>query len=103
MSGREIAEWAMNNRDTLNLKYVIWGQRIWNPSVDGVKGWTSWRAMEDRGDVTQNHWYVLTPNFDLGVMNISNTRGPGTMSMSVSTKLEGGNAVYVVWTVSRLS
>ncbi|KAF2251618.1 hypothetical protein BU26DRAFT_602161 [Trematosphaeria pertusa] len=56
ISGREIAEWVMNNRGSLNLKYVIWGQRIWNPSQDGVKAWTSWRAMEDRGDVTQNHW-----------------------------------------------
>lgn len=56
MSGREIAEWVMNNRSTLNLKYVIWGQKIWNPSVDSVKSWTSWRTMEDRGDFTQNHW-----------------------------------------------
>jgi hypothetical protein len=55
-SGRQIAEWVMNNRGTLNLKYVIWGQRIWSPSVDGVKAWTSWRVMEDRGDITQNHW-----------------------------------------------
>ncbi len=64
MSGRQIAEWAMNNRGTLNLKYVIWGQKIWNPSQDGVKPWTNWRTMEDRGDVTANHWYgprVLIP------------------------------------------
>ncbi|KAK4033592.1 peptidase M24, structural domain-containing protein [Parachaetomium inaequale] len=44
ISGRQIAEWAMNNRGTLNLKYVIWGQRIWNPSVDGVKAQArAWR------------------------------------------------------------
>ncbi|KAK4150199.1 peptidase M24, structural domain-containing protein [Chaetomidium leptoderma] len=55
MSGRQIAEWVMNNRGTLNLKYVIWGQKIWNPSVDGVKAWTSWRDMEDRKSITQNH------------------------------------------------
>jgi len=36
MSGREIAEWVMNNRGTLKLKYVIWGQKIWNPSRDAV-------------------------------------------------------------------
>lgn len=46
----------MNNRGTLNLKYVIWGQRIWNPSRDDVAPWDKWRAMEDRGDITQNHW-----------------------------------------------
>ncbi|MBE3046089.1 hypothetical protein IMZ48_26830 [Candidatus Bathyarchaeota archaeon] len=53
-----MAEWVMKNGDALNLKYVIWGQRIWNPSQDKQGDWTSWRGMEDRGDVTQNHWYV---------------------------------------------
>ena len=57
-SGREMAEWVMKSRDSLNLKYVIWGQRIWNPSQDKEAEWTSWRGMEDRGDITQNHWYV---------------------------------------------
>ena len=61
MSGRAIAEWVMNNRGSLNLKYVIWGQKIWTPGQDAVKSWTSWRTMEDRGDVTQNHWYALSP------------------------------------------
>ncbi|GKT51468.1 uncharacterized protein ColSpa_11649 [Colletotrichum spaethianum] len=56
VSGKEIAEWVMNNRNALNLKYVIWGQRIWNPSQDSVKSWSSWRSMEDRGDFTANHW-----------------------------------------------
>src|SRR5438309_1996873 len=59
MSGEEIAEWVMNNRASLNLKYVIWGQRIWNPSMDSVKPWKSWRPMEDRHSITQNHWYVI--------------------------------------------
>lgn len=54
----------MNNRGALDLKYVIYGQKIWNPSQDSVKAWTSWRPMEDRGDVTQNHWYV---RFESGV------------------------------------
>ncbi|KAK1954743.1 hypothetical protein LY78DRAFT_729611 [Colletotrichum sublineola] len=56
ISGKEIAEWIMNNRNALNLKYVIWGQRIWNPSQDSVKSWSSWRTMEDRGGLTANHW-----------------------------------------------
>ncbi|KAL8288340.1 hypothetical protein RB601_004668 [Gaeumannomyces tritici] len=56
LSGREIAEWVMNNRATLNLKYVIWGQKIWETSQDSVKSWASWRTMDDRGDVTANHW-----------------------------------------------
>ncbi|KAJ0318606.1 hypothetical protein COL5a_010583 [Colletotrichum fioriniae] len=56
ISGKEIAEWVMNNRGTLDLKYVIWGQKIWNPSQDSVKSWSSWRSMDDRGDFTANHW-----------------------------------------------
>jgi len=56
MSGEEIATWVMDNRASLSLKYVIWGQRIWNPSLDSVQPWSSWRTMEDRGDITQNHW-----------------------------------------------
>ncbi|KAK3332950.1 hypothetical protein B0T19DRAFT_439751 [Cercophora scortea] len=56
ISGKEIAEWVMNHRTSLNLKYVIWGQKIWNPSVDAVMSWSSWRTMEDRGSITDNHW-----------------------------------------------
>ncbi|KAF5962898.1 hypothetical protein FBULB1_13755 [Fusarium bulbicola] len=57
LSGKEIAEWCMRNRNTLNLKYVIWGQKIWTTSVDNTeKNWENWRTMEDRGDLTQNHW-----------------------------------------------
>lgn len=50
----------MNNRASLGLKYVIWGQKIWNPSQDAVKPWSQWRGMEDRGSVTQNHWLVFS-------------------------------------------
>ncbi|KAK3368384.1 hypothetical protein B0H63DRAFT_565082 [Podospora didyma] len=63
-SGRQIAEWVMNNRNSLNLKYVIWGQRIWNPSVDSVLTWTSWRSMEDRGSITENHWDHVHVSFN---------------------------------------
>ncbi|KAH7324925.1 hypothetical protein B0I35DRAFT_476127 [Stachybotrys elegans] len=56
LSGREIAEWVMRNRASLNVRYIIWGQKIWNPSQDSVRSWDTWRTMEDRGDLTQNHW-----------------------------------------------
>ncbi|TDZ19823.1 putative secreted protein [Colletotrichum orbiculare MAFF 240422] len=55
-SGKEIAEWVMENRASLDLKYVIWGQRIWSASKDTEKPWTSWESQNDRGDYTQNHW-----------------------------------------------
>ncbi|TLS25755.1 hypothetical protein PpBr36_07925 [Pyricularia pennisetigena] len=56
LSGREIAEWVMRNRDELRLSYVIWGQKIWHVKNDKEMGWDKWRTMEDRKDVTQNHW-----------------------------------------------
>ncbi|KAK7424800.1 hypothetical protein QQZ08_008429 [Neonectria magnoliae] len=57
LSGKDIAEWVMTNRKTLNLKYVIWGQKIWTTSVDkGDKKWEKWRTMDDRDSLTQNHW-----------------------------------------------
>jgi len=40
-SGREIAEWIMRNHAQLNLKYVIWGQKIWDVRKDTVKPWNS--------------------------------------------------------------
>ncbi|KAK9242107.1 hypothetical protein V1506DRAFT_548532 [Lipomyces tetrasporus] len=55
-SGQAIAEWVMNHRAELSLKYVIWGQKIWNPSRDVVVPWSQWRPMEDRGSITANHW-----------------------------------------------
>ena len=55
ISGREIAEWVNDNRALLNLKYVIWGQRIWERD-DPVKDWEDWRTLEDRGSITKNHW-----------------------------------------------
>lgn len=59
--GRKVAEWCMKNRKAINLKYVIWGQKIWSPSRDSEKPWTQWRKMEDRGSITANHLCVFLP------------------------------------------
>ncbi|KAH7171332.1 hypothetical protein EDB81DRAFT_778259 [Dactylonectria macrodidyma] len=57
ISGQDIAEWVMNHRAALNVKYVIWGQRIWEYSADKkTKSWTKWRSMNDRKSLTANHW-----------------------------------------------
>lgn len=54
--GNEIAAWFVKHSDRLNVSYVIWRQRIWNPSRDPAgASWDNWRRMEDRGDPTQNH------------------------------------------------
>ncbi|SDP35409.1 hypothetical protein SAMN04489867_2167 [Pedococcus dokdonensis] len=47
--GNEIAAFVQANAKTLNVKYVIWRQRIWYPNGGG------WQAMEDRGSPTANH------------------------------------------------
>ncbi|GAA2206385.1 hypothetical protein GCM10009850_018430 [Nonomuraea monospora] len=46
--GDRIAAWAIQNKDKLGVKYVIWKQRINQGS--------GWRAMSDRGSVTENHF-----------------------------------------------
>ncbi|PWW74098.1 hypothetical protein C7212DRAFT_283294 [Tuber magnatum] len=57
--GQTIAEWTMENHGRLKVKYIIWGQRIWNVEVEGTpRPWAQWRRMDDRGDDTANHWYV---------------------------------------------
>jgi len=49
----------MNNQAALDVKYVMWGQKIWTKSVDGsTKPWENWRhaVPYDRGSITANHW-----------------------------------------------
>jgi len=46
----------MDNAESLNLLYVIWGQRIWDPSKDKPNPWQQWRTMNNRGSITENHW-----------------------------------------------
>lgn len=49
--GQAIADYAVENAEHLNVKYVIWYQQIYN--VDRADD--GWRDMEDRGSDTQNH------------------------------------------------
>ncbi len=46
--GDSVAAWAMANKGSLNISYVIWKQRI---NLGG--GWT---VMGDRGNLTANHY-----------------------------------------------
>ena len=46
--GNTIASFLQANAAELNIKYLIWRQRIWYPGG-------SWQAMEDRGSPTANH------------------------------------------------
>jgi len=47
--GYAIAAFVMAHAGELNVKYVIWKQRIWHPGG-------GWKAMADRGSPTQNHY-----------------------------------------------
>ena len=83
----------MRNRSGMNLKYIIWGQKIWHPSVDAVMSWTSWRTMEDRGSITQNHWYVEThprashAHDEQGLTKHFNTQGPRPRQLQLNRRL----------------
>ncbi|MFC4534094.1 coiled-coil domain-containing protein [Sphaerisporangium dianthi] len=48
--GEQVAAWAIKNGGKLGVKYVIYRQRIYN------LGFPGWRAMENRGGVTANHF-----------------------------------------------
>lgn len=48
--GDAVAAWAIDNMGAYDITYVIWKQRIWMAGASG------WRAMEDRGSVTANHY-----------------------------------------------
>ena len=51
-TGYAVAEWARANAAALNIRTIIYAQRIWTPerSAEG------WRAMSDRGSTTANHY-----------------------------------------------
>jgi hypothetical protein len=48
--GDTIAAFLQANAGELNIKYIIWRQRIWYPGGGG------WQGMEDRGSATANHF-----------------------------------------------
>lgn len=50
-AGQDLADYLEQNADTLDVKYIIWEQHIWN--IDRRD--EGWRLMEDRGSPTQNH------------------------------------------------
>ncbi|GAA2072354.1 hypothetical protein [Actinomadura alba] len=48
--GDSVAQHVISNASRLGLKYVIWRQRIYDMRNPG------WRAMENRGGITANHY-----------------------------------------------
>jgi hypothetical protein len=51
-TGDRLAQYLIDNADRLGVDYIIWWQQIW--SADRAD--EGWRAMEDRGSDTENHF-----------------------------------------------
>jgi hypothetical protein len=47
--GDGIAAWVQAHVGQFDVKYLIWRQRYWDPQI-------GWKAMEDRGSPTANHF-----------------------------------------------
>ena len=56
-TGDRIADYLIKNHSSLNVKYVIWKQRIWMPGQ-------GWKGMEDRGSATANHFDHVHASFN---------------------------------------
>jgi hypothetical protein len=50
--GSSIAEYLRANAGTLQVRNIIWAQRIWSSERAGE----GWRSMSDRGSATANHY-----------------------------------------------
>ena len=50
--GNAVAEWARANAGALNIRTIIWAQKIWTPE----RASEGWRYMSDRGSATANHY-----------------------------------------------
>ena len=50
--GQQIADWLRANASTLQIRDIIYAQRIWTPD----RAAEGWRYMEDRGSPTANHF-----------------------------------------------
>jgi hypothetical protein len=55
--GDEVADYVLAHRAAHGITYVIWRQRINHGE--------GWKAMEDRGSITQNHYDHVHVSFEL--------------------------------------
>lgn len=57
-TGTSIANWAIANIGTYNIKYIIWQQRTYWPASG------TWQWMADRGSITANHYDHVHVSFN---------------------------------------
>jgi hypothetical protein len=89
----QLAEYCAGNLRSLGLKYVIWKQRINSGS--------GWRAMGDRGSLTQNHYdhvHITFSGSSCTGKNCANARAtaPGDEQFSTAP----ANASTPAWAVA---
>lgn len=85
--GDVIAQWLVDNRMALNINYIIWEQRIYMASEG------SWKDMEDRGSVTENHFDHPHVSFHTGNGDVSKVTLPTKGEIELGTVSDGRGGV----------
>lgn len=75
--GTAISNYAIANMDKYGIWYLIFRQKIYNPEVGNY-----WRAMEDRGSATANHFDHVHVSFYAETTNVPNVPEKGKDSMA---------------------
>lgn len=93
IKGDRVVAFAVNNRKKFGIMYVIWRQRI--NSFDG----RGWRAMENRGSITQNHYdhvhvsFYTTANMGLATNTSGTTTTATCQSYTLGRAVTAGTCV----------
>ncbi len=85
--GNAITTFAIDNLEQFGIDYIIYRQRIYNPEVI-----RSWRAMADRGNITQNHFDHVHISFEATALATFSTFKEDDMTDEETKMLR---AVYV--------
>lgn len=94
--GDAICDFAQRHQKRYGVDYVIYRQRIWNPDIS-----SAWRAMADRGDLTQNHFDHVHISFEAEGADEPQpepTPEPEDNDMApciIKTEIDGGTFTYL--------
>lgn len=86
--GDQIAQFMQANWNVYSVQYIIWKQHIWNES----RASEGWRAMQDRGSITANHFDHVHVSFQAnGRINMKggDIGGGGIVLPSIPNPLSG--------------
>jgi uncharacterized protein YbdZ (MbtH family) len=90
-----LADYCAANLRNLGLKYVIWKQRINSGS--------GWRAMGDRGSLTQNHYdhvHITFTGSSCTGKNCANARAVGLENEQLSTSPANTSSSTPAWAIA---